>query len=158
MDGYFSAKEVVAITGVRYRQLDYWLRQGIVRAAIGPVQGEGELRRRRLFSFSDLVEIRTVLKFVESGVRPHAIRGAVIRLRRELRIAPESSFANVRLITDGRALFRLDPAFDVLIRLDGSEQLAFAFELGDEVRGLVSKIQAQPKRSRYEKRNLKKTA
>lgn len=143
MFGYFSAKEVVDLSGVTYRQLDYWVRTGVVHVTIGTVGGS----RRRLFSFSDVVEVRAVRTFVASGVRLSTVRRAVDRLRLEM--SSTTSMASVRLVTDGRQLFRFEPATDSLVNLDGSGQLAFAFDVGRQIDSLIAELQARPRRSRY---------
>jgi hypothetical protein len=42
-----------------------------------------------------------------------------------------------------------------LVKMDGSGQLAFTFDVGEQIRGLVGQIQSKPRRSRYEPRRRK---
>lgn len=147
MLGYFSAKEVVDLSGgVTYRQLDYWVRTGIVHVSVDTAGGS----RRRLFSFADVVEVRAVRSFVASGVKLATVRKAVEKMRSELSLG--ASLANARLVTDGKALFRFEPTADRMVKMDGSGQLAFAFDVGEQIRGLIAQIQARPRRSRYRDR------
>jgi DNA-binding transcriptional MerR regulator len=143
MYGYFSAREVVDLAGVTYRQLDYWVRTGVVHVTIGTAGGA----RRRLFSFADVVEVRAVRTFVTSGVRLGTVRKAVERVRSEL--SSGASMASVRLVTDGKELLRFEPRTESLVKMDGSGQLAFAFDVGGQIGSLIADIQARPRRSRY---------
>lgn len=152
MRGYFSAKEVAKLTGVSCRRLAYWVEAGIVTAQIDT---QGGARRRR-YSFEDLVTVRAVATFTKAGVKAAAVKATADRLRQELRL-PDSirTLANTRLVTDGKALFRFEPAVDALVRIDASGQLAFAFECGAELTDLVEKLETRGRRARYEPRTQK---
>ena len=53
-----SAREVCALTGVSYRQLDYWCRRGYAAASIGDGWGSGSARR---FNDADLARVRELV-------------------------------------------------------------------------------------------------
>lgn len=147
MYGYFSAKEVAALTGVTCRQLAYWVESGIVRAVVDTQGGS----RRRRYTFEDLVTVRAVAAFTRAGVKATAVKATADRLRKGLnRPGSVQTLSNTRLVTDGEALFRFEPAVDALVRVDESCQLAFAFECGAELKDLVKKLEARPRRQRYE--------
>ncbi|WP_288253512.1 MerR family transcriptional regulator [uncultured Hydrogenophaga sp.] len=149
MLGYFSAKEVAKLAGVSRRQLAYWVEAGVIRAQIDT---QGGTRRRR-YSFEDLVTVRAVATFTRAGVKAAAVKATAERLRQELQI-PGSirTLSNTRLVTDGKSLFRFEPAVDALVRVDASAQLAFAFDCGTELTDLVEKLEARRRPERY---NLK---
>ena len=52
----FTAKQVVALTGVPYKRLDSWANSGFLMPSIAEADGTGS---RRLYSFQDLVALRT---------------------------------------------------------------------------------------------------
>lgn len=153
MYGYFSAKEVCRLTAVSYRQLAYWVDAGVVKAEIGTQGGS----RRRRYSFEDVVIIRALATFIKAGVRPIAMKATVERLRQELRSAGSGiqTLANTRLFTDGKAMFKFEPVLDALLCLDGSNQLAFAFDWGAQLTELLASLENRPRRVRYETRATK---
>ena len=133
MRRYFTAGEVVRLTGVTYRRLDLWCRREIIQPSMRTARGRGQ---RRLFTFRDLVEIRTIKTLTAQGVRLAALLVAVNRIRRDFGDLDGSPLASARLVTDGRSVFRYVPARDHLERLDEYGQFAFAFDLGAEVAAL----------------------
>src|SRR5215475_4943530 len=52
----FTAKQVVALTGVPYKRLDSWAKSGFLVPSIAEADGTGS---RRLYSFQDLITLRT---------------------------------------------------------------------------------------------------
>src|SRR5439155_933582 len=49
----FTAKQVVALTGVPYKRLDSWANSGFLIPSIAEADGTGS---RRLYSFQDLID------------------------------------------------------------------------------------------------------
>src|SRR5512142_643137 len=74
----FGASAVLALTGVSYRQLDYWARTGLVGSSIRQAAGRGS---RRVYSFADLVALRVVGELRREGVSIQTIRRTVEWLR-----------------------------------------------------------------------------
>jgi len=139
------------LTDVTYRRLDSWVRRGIIQpSARGRIDIE---RRRRLFTFGDVIEVRTIKELTGSGVRLASLLICVARLRRELGQRGENALASTRLVTDGRNVFRYLPAEDKLENLNEYGQFAFAFGLGDEIATLRDKARQLDRRSRYSVRN-----
>jgi DNA-binding transcriptional MerR regulator len=145
---YYSAKEVMVLADVTYRRLDSWVRRGIIRSS---AREAGASRRRRLFTFSDVVEVRTLRLLTASGVRLSALQACVERLRRDLGRQGDNVLASSRLVTDGVHIFRYVSNEDRLEQLDQYGQFAFAFGIGDEITSLSQKAQALDRRSRYER-------
>ena len=75
----FNADTVQRLTGITYRQLDYWDKTGLVRPSIRSAQGKGS---RRVYSFPDVVEVRVVSRMLASGVSLPTARKAVRYLTR----------------------------------------------------------------------------
>lgn len=59
-----SSALAVEITGVTYRRIDYWLRQGLLDCEV-PAVGSGA--NRRSFSFGDCVRIATLAAWMDQG-------------------------------------------------------------------------------------------
>ncbi len=56
---WFSSREVCELSGLTYRQLDYWVRHQVIRPAI-PAHGSGSTRRFSLRQVGVLVTLRRV--------------------------------------------------------------------------------------------------
>ncbi len=147
---YFTAQEVIAFTGITYRRLDYWVRQGIIKASGRQKVGRGS---PRLFVFRDIVEIRVALQLTEKGLRISALRECLKSIRKQL---PKSKapLASEKLVTDGKTVFRyVQGNGDVLESLDESGQFAFTFGLGEEVILAVKEIESSASSIRYKRKS-----
>lgn len=63
-DGY-RGPQVCKYVGITYRQLDYWARTGLLTPSIQGASGSGS---QRLYSFQDLVLLRTIKSLIEAGM------------------------------------------------------------------------------------------
>jgi len=70
-----TASEVLHLTGLSYRQLDYWARTGLVRPSVREAAGPGA---RRLYGREDLVRILIIKGLLDAGL-------SLQRIRNELR-------------------------------------------------------------------------
>ena len=77
----FSGPTVCRLTGVTYRQLDYWARTGLVTPSITPATGSGS---KRSYSYSDVLEVKVIKSLLSSGVALNRARQAVECLRTSL--------------------------------------------------------------------------
>ena len=77
----FSGPMVCRLTGVTYRQLDYWARTDLVTPSITPAQGSGS---KRTYSYSDVLEVKVIKSLLNSGVALQRARQAVECLRNSL--------------------------------------------------------------------------
>lgn len=77
----FSGPEVCRITGVTYRQLDYWARTDMVLPSITPASGSGS---KRQYSYGDLLEVKVIKSLLDAGLSLRRARQAVDCLRNGL--------------------------------------------------------------------------
>ncbi|MHB2027989.1 MAG: MerR family transcriptional regulator [Acidimicrobiales bacterium] len=77
----FSGPTVCRLTGVTYRQLDYWARTGLVTPSITPASGSGS---KRTYSYADVLEVKVIKSLLGSGVSLARARQAVTCLRASL--------------------------------------------------------------------------
>jgi DNA-binding transcriptional MerR regulator len=77
----FSGPTVCRLTGVTYRQLDYWARTDLVTPSITPATGSGS---KRAYSYGDLLEVKVIKSLLTSGVSLARARQAVECLRNAL--------------------------------------------------------------------------
>ncbi len=76
------------LTGVTYRQLDYWARTELVTPSITPATGSGS---KRAYSYGDVLEVKVIKSLLSSGVSLARARQAVECLRRSLSVDLASS-------------------------------------------------------------------
>jgi len=72
---------VCRLTGVTYRQLDYWARTDLVTPSITAAQGSGS---KRTYAYSDVLEVKVIKSLLTSGVSLGRARQAVECLRNSL--------------------------------------------------------------------------
>ena len=61
----FSGPTVCRLTGVTYRQLDYWARTDLVTPSITAAQGSGS---KRTYAYSDVLEVKVIKSLLTSGI------------------------------------------------------------------------------------------
>jgi hypothetical protein len=71
----YSTPDVVALTGLSYRQLDHWARRGILRPSVNRAGGTGTVRR---YSERDVQRARSIAWLVAAGVNPGAFADRAI--------------------------------------------------------------------------------
>jgi DNA-binding transcriptional MerR regulator len=72
---------VCRLTGVTYRQLDYWARTELVTPSITAARGSGS---KRTYSYGDVLEVKVIKSLLNSGLSLARARQAVECLRRSL--------------------------------------------------------------------------
>ena len=77
----FSGPTVCRLTGVTYRQLDYWARTSLVTPSITPATGSGS---KRTYSYGDVLEVKVIKSLLNSGLSLARTRQAVECLRNAL--------------------------------------------------------------------------
>jgi len=99
MQETFSTQEVIRLTGITARQLQWWDERGIVAPAR---QGH-----RRTYSFEDLTEVAVICELRNKGFSLQRMRKVVRFLQKEFskRLAETvSGSSSYHLLTDGRTL------------------------------------------------------
>lgn len=100
----FSGKQAADIVGISYRQLDYWARTDLIRPSLADAQGSGSRRR---YSYTDLLELKTVKSLLDAGIKLESVRDVFRYLRDHL----GRDVASVNLVLSGKD--------SVLVRDDG---------------------------------------
>ncbi|WP_343998409.1 MerR family transcriptional regulator [Streptomyces thermocarboxydovorans] len=103
-----------AAAGITYRQLDYWARTGLVEPSVRPACGSGT---QRLYSFRDVVVLKIVKRFLDTGVSLQNIRTAVQHLR-------ERGFRDLErmtLMSDGATVYECTSPDEVHALLQGGQ-------------------------------------
>ena len=142
MRSKFTSREVVALTGISPRQLQWWDERRIVVPS-----RDG---RRRLYSLEDLSEIAVICELRERGFSLQRVRKVVRFLQNEFnqRLAETVSGASdYHLLTDGRNLYLETSAQQIVDILKNARQPMLAVCLSDTVRRVRASIQGGKKRS-----------
>ena len=129
MKDLFTSREVVALTGITPRQLQWWDEQGIVIAA--------RSGHKRLYSFEDVSEVAVICELRHRGFSLQRVRKVVRFLQRELgkRLAETvAGDSDYHLLTDGSRLYLESSPQQIIDILKNSRQPLLAVCLSDTVR------------------------
>ena len=96
----YRAPQVCKVVGISYRQLDYWARTGLITPSVQRASGSGT---QRLYSFSDIVQLKVVKRLLDAGMSLKKIRKAMDILRAEL--ASQNPLDDVTLLSDGITIY-----------------------------------------------------
>src|SRR5437868_14607703 len=135
----FSTGDAVKITGVSFRNIDYWARTKFIVPSIADARGTGTERK---YSFSDLLALRVARELREAGVSTQSLRRIVDFLR--ARKGLKQPLAGCRLIVTGfdvQVATSPEKVMSTLLR-PGQTSLAFVFRseerrVGKEFRCVV---------------------
>ncbi len=141
--GAFRAPEVCQLSGVSYRQLDYWSRTGLVTPSVKEASGSGS---RRLYSFKDLVLVKAIKRLIEAGMSLQKIREAIDYIRGAMETDP----SELTLIATEGTILVFGPGDDerLVDALKGG-QTALSIALGpiyDELSESVARLEHSRRR------------
>jgi hypothetical protein len=135
MEKQFTSAEVVRLTGITPRQLQWWDERGIVRP-----QREG---RRRIYTAEDLVDVAVICALRRKGFPLQRIRSVMKLLQKEFggRLAEAvSSGSEYHLLTDGRRIYLENSQRQVIDILKNSRQPLLGVCLSDAVREIRAEV------------------
>lgn len=144
----FTSREVVALTRISARQLQWWDEQGIVVPA--------RKGHRRVYSLEDIAEVAVVCELRQRGFSLQKIRRVLRFLQKELGerlVETVSAAAEYHLLTDGRHIYLEDSARGVVDLLKNARQPMLTVCLSDTIHGLFSPPKRQPKNVRQPSRD-----
>ena len=140
MQDRFSSQEVIALTGVTARQLQWWDERGVVKPE--------RVGHRRLYSMQSLTEMAVICELRRKGFSLQGVRKVMRFLQREFgkglaEIVSRSS--DVHLLTDGRHLYLETSARQIVDILKNSSQPILGICLSDAVRQVRAEAVANRK-------------
>lgn len=133
----WRAPQVCNLVGITYRQLDYWARTGLLEPSLQQASGSGS---QRLYSFTDVVQLKVIKQLLDAGMSLKKIRSAVEILRDQL--ASDQPLTDVTLLSDGHTIYAAtspDQVMDVLRRGQGVFGIAVG-PVHDEVAGAIHQL------------------
>lgn len=128
----FTSKEVVALTRISPRQLQWWDEQGIVVPA-----RDGH---KRSYSIDDLAEVAILCELRERGFSLQKIRSVIRFLQKELGkrlVETVVAAAEYHLLTDGRHIYLEDSARGVVDLLKNARQPMLTVCLSDAIQRVL---------------------
>jgi DNA-binding transcriptional MerR regulator len=129
MHDRFSSQEVIALTGITARQLQWWDERGVVKP-----EREGH---RRLYSMQNVMEIAVICGLRRKGFSLQGVRKVMRLLQREFgkdlaEIVSRNS--DVHLLTDGTHIYVETSARQIVDILKNSSQPILGICISDAVR------------------------
>ena len=113
----FSTPMAAELTEASERQVRYWHKTGLLRAS-------GKATGHRLYTFSDIVALKTVKALRDQGCSLQKIRAAVRYLRKNYPEDTEGSvLARLTLLTDGRQVYLLSNVNEIMEVVTGQTVL-----------------------------------
>jgi DNA-binding transcriptional MerR regulator len=135
MPDRFTSQDVVALTGITPRQLQWWDERGVVKP-----EREGH---RRIYSIHHLTEIAVICGLRRKGFSLQSMRNVMRFLQRELgkglaEITGQNS--EYHLLTDGTHLYLETSARQIVDILKNSSQPILGICLSDAVRQVRAEV------------------
>src|ERR1035437_7344048 len=138
MQDRFTSHEVIALTGITPRQLQWWYERGVVKP-----EREGH---RRLYSMNHLTEVAVICELRRKGFSLQGVRKVMRFLDREFgkRLAEiVSRTSDYHLLTDGTHLYLETSARQIVDILKNSAQPILGICLSDAVRQVRAEVVAR---------------
>lgn len=128
MQGLFTSQDIIRLTGITARQLQWWDERGLVVPAR---QGH-----RRVYSFEDLTEVAVICELRRKGFSLQRMRKVIRFLQKEFskRLSETVTGSSYHLLTDGRSLYLETSPQHIVDILKNARQPMFAICLSDTVR------------------------
>ena len=133
----YRAPQVCKLVGITYRQLDYWARTKLILPSLQRAAGSGS---QRLYSFTDVVQLKVIKRLLDAGMSLKKIRSAIRILEQQLETA--QPLANVTLLSDGQTIYAAhseQEVVDVFRRGQGVFGIAIG-PVEDDVRGAIHQL------------------
>jgi DNA-binding transcriptional MerR regulator len=145
----FTTNDVIALTGITARQLQWWDERGLVKPA--------RRGHRRIYGWDQLLTSAVICQLRRRGFSLQRVRKVVAFLQREFGTnlaATVRAASEYHLLSDGTNLYLRTSSRQVVDLLKNSSQPMFDICLSDEVRRVQAEIagkRIQPRRANAHK-------
>ncbi len=146
MQQTFTSNEVIALTGITPRQLQWWDERGIVVPAR---QGH-----KRIYSLDDLAEVAILCELRQRGFSLQKIRSVIRFLQKELGkrlVETVTAASEYHLLTDGRHIYLEDSARAVVDLLKNARQPMLSVCLSDAIQRVLHPLERKKEARRGER-------
>ena len=153
MQDRFTSQEVITLTGITPRQLQWWDERGVVKP-----ERDGH---RRLYSMNQLTEVAVICELRRKGFSLQGVRKVLRFLNRELgkglaEIVNRNS--DYHLLTDGKHLFLETSARQIVDILKNSSQPILGICLSDAVRQVRAEVISRKSNTSVTSRDYRRRA
>jgi len=138
MQDGFPSRDVVALTGITARQLQWWDERGVVKP-----ERRGH---RRLYSMQNLTEVAVICELRRKGFSLQSVRKVMRFLQHEFGKGLAeivSRHSDVHLLTDGKHLYLKTSPQQIVDILKNSNQPILGVCLSDAVRQVRAEVVAR---------------
>lgn len=135
MEG-FTSHQASRLTGCTPRQLRYWDEVGLVKPSVQQTGGRPGVPR--LYSFRDLIALRVVKSLLDGGMSLQRVRRAYRFLRD--RAGMEEHLSEVKLVTDGKSIFKICRREGEVLDALREGQMAFFVAIDEIVRAVDANV------------------
>jgi DNA-binding transcriptional MerR regulator len=129
----YRGPQVCKIVGITYRQLDYWARTDLVRPSVCDAAGSGT---QRLYSYTDLVELKVIKRLLDADISLQAARKAIEYLRDNL----GADLASAHLVLDGGSTVLVQTGDQIVDLLRNGQGVLNIVSLGPVVNDLALEL------------------
>lgn len=143
---HFNSKTASRITGLSFRQIDYWDRTHFIKPSVSEASGYGSVR---LYSFNDLVQLKVAKTLIDKGLSLQKIRKAINYLKKNIPDV-KKPLLELRFLTDGETIFTITKDKKSIIDTLKEGQLVFSIALGEILEKLKGEVSALQKERKYE--------
>jgi DNA-binding transcriptional MerR regulator len=136
----YTSNEVIGLTGITARQLQWWDERGVVRP-----ERQG---RNRFYSMADLAEVTVICELRDKGFSLQRIRKIMRFLQREFGkrlVETVSGASEYHLLTDGTKIYLEDSAHEIIDILKSARQPIFTVCLSDAVKRIQADVKQMKK-------------
>jgi len=136
----YTSNEVMGLTGITARQLQWWDERGVVRP-----ERQG---RNRFYSMADLAEVTVICELRDKGFSLQRIRKIMRFLQREFGrrlVETVSGASEYHLLTDGTKIYLENSAHEIIDILKSARQPIFSVCLTDAVKRVQADVQQMKK-------------
>jgi DNA-binding transcriptional MerR regulator len=136
MQETFTSNEVIALTGLTPRQLQWWDERGLVAPS-----REGH---KRIYSVDDLAEVAVICDLRRRGLSLQKIRTVIRFLQKELGkrlVQTVTAASEYHLLTDGRHIYLEDSARAVVDLLKNAAQPMLSVCLSDTIQRVLAPVE-----------------
>ncbi len=145
MQRQFTSNDVIALTGITARQLQWWDERGIV--------APGREGHRRIYSWDELVTVAVICQLRRRGFSLQRMRKVIRFLQQEFGTSLAATVgassvgvsSEYHLLTDGTHLYLRTSARQVVDLLKNARQPMFDICLSDEVRRVRAEVESRKK-------------
>src|SRR4030042_3909280 len=142
----FNSKTIASILGLSIRQIDYWDRTHFIKPSVSEASGYGSIR---LYSFTDLIQLKGAKKLIDKGISLQKIRKAINYLRKNMSEV-KKPLSELRFLTDGETIFVITRDKKGIIDTLKRGPLVLSVALGKIIEDLDGDVTTLQRERKYE--------